>query len=247
MASGSPRRYFGRISLNALRISQSLEAAVRPTDGNCCVASSSVERQLSVEFLRGVISDLVASRRHIQRCFFSPWSWFKRNIWYLFDISHGVRSRNVTIAFRSAELMKSWFKFVIKEWLRQVNCKMGKRKYNEKGRQVVNTIIDNSATKQVISVQFERAQNLTSIFDVFWCGQIKLDIAEDDGGYGGYDQSNALVLPSQKRGTKIQKEKETRITRILSKKQRKNLEKIVDKKKKKEGVSTNGDGIVGWS
>lgn len=56
--------------------------------------------------------------------------------------------------------------------------------------------------------------------------------------YGGYDQSNALVLPSEKRNTKIKKDKESNVTRILSKKQRKNLEKIVDKKKKKEGVST---------
>lgn len=54
--------------------------------------------------------------------------------------------------------------------------------------------------------------------------------------YGGYDQSNALVLPSEKRNTKIKKDKDSNVTRILSKKQRKNLEKIVDKKKKKEGV-----------
>lgn len=67
--------------------------------------------------------------------------------------------------------------------------------------------------------------------------QIKLDIADDDAGYGGYDQANALVLPSKKRDTKIVKEKESKVTRILSKKQRKNLEKIVEKKKKKEGVS----------
>lgn len=58
----------------------------------------------------------------------------------------------------------------------------------------------------------------------------------DDSGYGGYDQANALVLPSKKRTTKI-KEKTQQVTRILSKKQRKRLEKIVDKKKKKEGVS----------
>lgn len=55
--------------------------------------------------------------------------------------------------------------------------------------------------------------------------------------YGGYDQSNALVLPSGKRNTKIKKDNDSNVTRILSKKQRKNLEKIVDKKKKKEGVS----------
>lgn len=52
-----------------------------------------------------------------------------------------------------------------------------------------------------------------------------------------YDQSNALVLPSKKRDTKIKKPEQKQVTRILSKKQRKNLEKIVEKKKKKEGVS----------
>lgn len=69
--------------------------------------------------------------------------------------------------------------------------------------------------------------------------QIKLDIDGDQTEYGGYDQSNALVLPSKKRDTKVQKAEQKHVTRILSKKQRKNLEKIVDKKKKKEGVSAS--------
>lgn len=63
-----------------------------------------------------------------------------------------------------------------------------------------------------------------------------MDITTNDD-YGGYDQSNTLVLPSKKRDTKIKKPEQKHVTRILSKKQRKNLEKIVDKKKKKEGVS----------
>lgn len=62
-----------------------------------------------------------------------------------------------------------------------------------------------------------------------------MDIQEQE--YGGYDESNLLVLPSKKRESKVKK-KEGNITRILSKKQRKNLEKIVDKKKKKENRST---------
>lgn len=66
--------------------------------------------------------------------------------------------------------------------------------------------------------------------------QIKLDLGADETEY---DQSNALVLPSKKRDTKIKKPEEKHVTRILSKKQRKNLEKIVDKKKKKEGVSAD--------
>lgn len=67
--------------------------------------------------------------------------------------------------------------------------------------------------------------------------QIKLDIGGGDDEYGDNDQSNALVLPSKKRDTKIKKQEQKHVTRILSKKQRKNLEKIVEKKKKKEGVS----------
>lgn len=46
-----------------------------------------------------------------------------------------------------------------------------------------------------------------------------------------------LVLPSQKRPTKIKQDK-TAVTKILSKKQRKRLEKIVDQKRKKENRST---------
>lgn len=67
--------------------------------------------------------------------------------------------------------------------------------------------------------------------------QIKLDFDATEEEYG-VDQSNALVLPSKKRDTKIKAPEQKQITRILSKKQRKNLEKIVEKKKKKEGVST---------
>lgn len=67
-----------------------------------------------------------------------------------------------------------------------------------------------------------------------------MDINDGNDEYGGYDQANALVLPSKKRDTKLQKTEEKQITRILSKKQRKNLEKIVDKKKKKENVRDAG-------
>lgn len=66
--------------------------------------------------------------------------------------------------------------------------------------------------------------------------QIKLDLAIDEVSSGQYDASNALILPSKKRDSKVRKDPNatTNVTRILSKKQRKNLEKIVDKKKKKE-------------
>lgn len=91
---------------------------------------------------------------------------------------------------------------------------MGKRRFNEKGRQQVETVIDDTATKQ-----------------------IKLDFTAQEDGYGGPDEANMLVLPSQKRPTKIKQDK-TAVTKILSKKQRKRLEKIVDQKRKKENRST---------
>lgn len=71
-----------------------------------------------------------------------------------------------------------------------------------------------------------------------------MDINEEDTEYGGYDQANALVLPSKKRDTKIVQEQKI-VTRILSKKQRKNLEKVVEKKKKKEEVSLKDFVFIG--
>ncbi|XP_055613616.1 probable ATP-dependent RNA helicase kurz [Uranotaenia lowii] len=91
---------------------------------------------------------------------------------------------------------------------------MGKRRFNEKGRQKVETIIDNSSTKQ-----------------------IKLDFETADDYCKGTDDANLLVLPSQKRPTKVKRDKTT-VTKILSKKQRKRLEKIVDQKRKKEQRSS---------
>ncbi|XP_065364159.1 probable ATP-dependent RNA helicase kurz [Calliphora vicina] len=89
---------------------------------------------------------------------------------------------------------------------------MGKKVYNAKARQNPETIVDNSTLKNV-----------------------KLDLAElGEGTSAGYDESNALVLPSQKRATKIKVEHRQNV-KILTKKQRKHLQAIVDKKKKKEG------------
>lgn len=66
-----------------------------------------------------------------------------------------------------------------------------------------------------------------------------MDLAElGEGTSAGYDESNALVLPSQKRATKIKVEHRQNV-KILTKKQRKHLQAIVDKKKKKEGVGVN--------
>ncbi|KAG8224605.1 hypothetical protein J437_LFUL009178 [Ladona fulva] len=89
---------------------------------------------------------------------------------------------------------------------------MGKNKkgYNWKSRQVVKTEIDDSNTKK-----------------------ISLELEESKFGKEKYDECNALVLPAEKRTTKKTKQKET-FTRILSKKQRKRLEKVLDQKKKKQ-------------
>ncbi|KAM7350528.1 putative ATP-dependent RNA helicase kurz [Cochliomyia hominivorax] len=89
---------------------------------------------------------------------------------------------------------------------------MGKKVYNAKARQNPKTIVDNSALKDV-----------------------KLELEElGEGTTAGYDESNALVLPSKKRATKIKVEHRQNV-KILTKKQRKHLQAIVDKKKKKEG------------
>jgi ATP-dependent RNA helicase DHX37/DHR1 len=56
----------------------------------------------------------------------------------------------------------------------------------------------------------------------------------ENDGYKGTTGEDLLVLPSKKRETKFKKVEG--VTRILSKKQRKKLEKIVEKKKKKENV-----------
>ena len=49
----------------------------------------------------------------------------------------------------------------------------------------------------------------------------------------GYDDSNLLVLPSKKRKTKVKVQDGAPVGKLLSKKQRKHLEKILDQKKKK--------------
>ncbi|XP_013184224.2 probable ATP-dependent RNA helicase kurz [Amyelois transitella] len=88
---------------------------------------------------------------------------------------------------------------------------MGKSRHNAKARQVVKTNIDNTETNE-IQVEFSTNE------------------------YGASDTSNLLVLPSKKRQTKVISDKKEK-TRFLSKAQRKRLEKIVDKKKKKENRS----------
>lgn len=63
--------------------------------------------------------------------------------------------------------------------------------------------------------------------------KIKLDIEIDE--YKTTAGDDLLVLPSQKRPTKIKQTE--RAIKILSRKQRKRLEKIVEKKQKKENVN----------
>ncbi|XP_067635803.1 probable ATP-dependent RNA helicase kurz [Eurosta solidaginis] len=100
----------------------------------------------------------------------------------------------------------------IVESLRENLVNMGKKVYNARARQNPKTVVDNSAVKD-----------------------IKIEWAEGAAEPStGYDDANALVLPSQKRATKVQVEKQQHV-KILSKKQRKHLQQIVNKKKKKEG------------
>ena len=54
------------------------------------------------------------------------------------------------------------------------------------------------------------------------------------GGRGGFEGSNALIMPAS--GNKFKVSKDVPIVgKILSRKQKKRLEQIVEKKKKKEG------------
>lgn len=108
---------------------------------------------------------------------------------------------------------------------------MGKKRFNEKGRRKNETIIDNSEVKKVSHSIFHKSIHFALISLPF---KIKVELGNEDE-YKTNDTANLLVLPSDKRKTKIKKT--TTVTRILSKKQRKHLEKIVDKKKKKEQVS----------
>ncbi|XP_066602003.1 probable ATP-dependent RNA helicase kurz [Prorops nasuta] len=83
---------------------------------------------------------------------------------------------------------------------------MGKKGYNWKARNVSEIKIDDSATKKIV-----------------------LDINHRSDSY---DTCNALVLPSTKRKTK-KNDKEKSVSRLLSKKRRKELEKVVERKQKK--------------
>uniref|UniRef100_A0A1B6LNA1 Uncharacterized protein n=1 Tax=Graphocephala atropunctata TaxID=36148 RepID=A0A1B6LNA1_9HEMI len=91
---------------------------------------------------------------------------------------------------------------------------MGKSKgFNWKARQVTDIVIDNNPNSKV---------------QVEWSSKRK----------NYYDDCNSLVLPSKKRKTHTKKGNGPVITKILSKTQRKKLEKIVERKKKKENRSS---------
>jgi hypothetical protein len=121
-------------------------------------------------------------------------------------------------------------------------CRKG---FNWKARQVVQTDIDNSSTAKVYGTTTEDVPNLNLVCFVklksvslityfIFLLQIKID-----GSFNlrdNYDECNALVIPSEKRRTKTRNDTVI-VKRILSKTQRKRLQKIVDKKKKKENVS----------
>lgn len=79
-------------------------------------------------------------------------------------------------------------------------------------------------------------KRLALFYSKAYIDNLDLQIQLEGHFEGSYDQNNALVLPSKKRKTKV-KNDAGKITKILSKKQRKRLEKVVEKKKKKENVS----------
>lgn len=72
-------------------------------------------------------------------------------------------------------------------------------------------------------------------FSYWWFQNLQADIEVNIGDLSKYDECNALVLPSAKQKTKVIKKKKTN-QRILSKTQRKKLEKVVEIKKKKANV-----------
>ena len=94
----------------------------------------------------------------------------------------------------------------------KINLKMGKNKkgFNWKARQQNERAIDDTHTRVL---------------------NAKVNILEKSQEKG-YDDSNALVLPSNKRMSKKCKSNEP-IGKILSKRRRRHLEKVVEKKKKK--------------
>ncbi|XP_055855505.1 probable ATP-dependent RNA helicase kurz [Episyrphus balteatus] len=96
---------------------------------------------------------------------------------------------------------------------------MGKKVFNAKARQSHKTTIDNSEVKK-----------------------IKLELGDSIATASGYDDANPLVLPSQKRKTKTKPEI-IQHTKILTKKQRKRLQTIVDKKRKKEERASILEGL----
>ncbi|XP_058790532.1 probable ATP-dependent RNA helicase kurz [Phymastichus coffea] len=86
---------------------------------------------------------------------------------------------------------------------------MGRNKrFNSKARNVPEIKIDNSSVDK-----------------------ISVDITHRDEEF---DSCNALVLPSEKRKTKVIKDKAAKAERFLSKKKRKQLEKVIERKKKKK-------------
>lgn len=111
---------------------------------------------------------------------------------------------------------------------------MGKKKFKQQEKTKVEYVIDNTVTNKVCAKKVNEIRRINVRYLIFL--QIVVDIAQNEYS-GALDGTNALVLPSAKRDTKV-KVKERKVTRILSKKQRKKLEKIVDKKHKKENVCT---------
>jgi hypothetical protein len=71
----------------------------------------------------------------------------------------------------------------------------------------------------------------------FLTSSLQVSIEVKDAPRGTYDESNPLVLPSKREKLKRPAPTLTKPQKLLSKKQRKRLEKILERKEKKENVS----------
>ena len=109
-----------------------------------------------------------------------------------------------------------------------------KRKgFNWKARQVTDVEIDDKTEEKVCLFLTSADTQFDSTYEllIWFSFQIHVEFTECK-----YDDSNALVLPSKKRKTVLKKHNAPDV-KVLSKKQRKFFEKILEKKKKKERVT----------
>lgn len=92
-----------------------------------------------------------------------------------------------------------------------------------------------------VGMTFENLASLLFVAVRFWF--ITRGPSEDDGRLKGVDESNTLVLPSSKAKKKKDSVKPVSTKKPLTKKQRKELQKVLERKEKKAQVRS-GAGVV---